>query len=311
MSTSLGVAIPLSFLAAATFATSSVLQQRAARQAPEKESLSWRLIIDLARKPSWLAGMGGNVLAFLLQAAALGFAPVAFVEPVIGTEIAIALPIAARLRHVRLGFREWAGAGCVVAGVGTFLALVQATGGNSHPALSSWAEAAGPALLVAGAAVLLARGPEGPRRAMSLAVSAGCFFAVVTLITQSAVQLIGAVGFPAVLENWQPYALAIVAPIGMTIAQSAFQAGPIAFSLPIVDSLEPILAIVLAAVAFGQHVNLTPPHMAGELAGALVAILGLFLLGRSPLVLAVYQQTEREKKKREAKGRQGTSKEAV
>lgn len=74
MKTSLAIAIPLGLLAATVFAGSSVLQQRTARQAPEDESLSWRLLVDLVRRPAWLAGMGGNILAFLLQAVALGFA---------------------------------------------------------------------------------------------------------------------------------------------------------------------------------------------------------------------------------------------
>lgn len=298
MSTNLAIAIPMGLLAAATFATSSVLQQRAARQTPEDESLSWRLIVDLVRRPTWLAGMGGNIVGFVLQATALAFAPVAFVEPVIGTEIAIALPIAARLRHVHLGAREWAGAACVVAGVASFLALCGAAGGDSNPALSRWALAAGPALAAAGVMVLLARGPEGPKRASLLAVSAACMFAVVALLTQSFVQLIGTRGIPGVLETWQPYALAVVAPVGLTIAQSAFQAGPLAMSLPVVDSLEPVLAVLLAALAFGQNINLSPSHLAGEIAAAILAVLGLFLLGRSPLVLSVYEQTEKEKKKK-------------
>jgi drug/metabolite transporter (DMT)-like permease len=288
----------MGLLAAATFATSSVLQQRAARQTPEEDSLSWRLIVDLVRRPKWLAGMGGNILGFVLQAVALAFAPVAFVEPVIGTEIVIALPIAARLRHVSLGRREWGGALCVVAGVASFLALCGAAGGNSDPALARWAMAGGPALLASGLAVLFARGPEGPKRASLLAVSAACAFAVVALLTQSFVQLLSSRGIPAVLETWQPYALLCVAPIGLTIAQSAFQAGPLAMSLPVVDSLEPILAVLLAAVAFGQNINLTPSHLTGEMAAGLLAVTGLFLLGRSPLVLSVYEQTEKEKKNR-------------
>ncbi|MGH9296748.1 MAG: DMT family transporter, partial [Acidimicrobiales bacterium] len=51
------VAIPVAITAAGTFAVSAVLQQRSARLAPADESLSWRLLIDLLREPSWLAGM--------------------------------------------------------------------------------------------------------------------------------------------------------------------------------------------------------------------------------------------------------------
>ncbi len=295
MGTQFAVAIPAALAAAATFAVSAVLQQRAARQAPEGESLSWRLIADLLHRKTWLAGMGCVLLGYLLQAVAFGFAPIAVVEPVVGVELVLALPLAARLKRTRLGGREWAGAGLVMFGVGTFLALSSPVGGNAEPALGSWGEVALPAL--AGAAVCLgvAKVTRGPRRATLLALVAGVVFGVMALLTQSLVELLTTSGFAAIFESWQLYALAIAGPLGFTIAQSAYQAGPLALSLPVIDSLEPSVSVVLAAFLFGQRISLAPLHLGGEMLGGALAIVGIFLLARSPLVLAVYEQTEQRK----------------
>jgi drug/metabolite transporter (DMT)-like permease len=288
----LAVAFAAAFVAAGVFAVSAVLQQRAARAAPTGESLSWRLIVDLLHRRIWLAGMGCVLVGYVLQAAAFALAPVAFVEPVIGIEVVLALPLAARLKRRRLGRREWVGAGAVVVGVGGFLALCDAAGGNTEPSLVKWAIVAGPTVALSVLAVLVGRMAPGTLRPPLLAVGAGLSFALMALLTQSAVHLLAKGGLPALFESWQVYAVAVAGPVAFTIAQSAYQAGPLAMSLPVLDSLEPCAAVVLAAVAFRQHVSLEATHLVGELTCAAVAVAGIFLLARSPLVLSIYEQSE-------------------
>ena len=116
------LAVPLSLVGAGSFAVSSVLQQSDARDRPAEESMSWRLIADLVRHRNWLIGMACVLIGFALEAMALSFAPVAVVEPLIATELVLALPIASRLRKRRLGWREWLRRGGSKRGVGMFLA---------------------------------------------------------------------------------------------------------------------------------------------------------------------------------------------
>lgn len=301
----LAATIPLGLGAAASFAVSSVLQQRAARAEPESESLSWQLIAHLLRRPLWAAGMGFVVVAFGLQAAALAFGPVADVEPLIAAELVFALPLAARIRRRRLGPREWAAAGAVAGGVAGFLWAAGPSGGNPEPALLTWAEAALPCAAAAVLAVVAARGPESPRRAVLLATAAGVLFGLLALVTQSFVVLIGT-GTRAAFSSWQPYVLVTLGVVGFTVAQSAYQSAPLAVSLPILDSLEPVVAVVLASVAFGQKVDLAPGHLALEATGAVLAITGIVTLARSPLVLSVYEQQQAAKD-----GAQPTQREAA
>ena len=294
--THVALAVPAAMLAAGSFAVSAVLQQRAAREAPDEESISLRLILDLARQKTWLAGVVCVVVAYGLQAFAFAEAPIALVEPLVGLELVIALPLAARWRSKRLGVREWTGALFVVLGVGGFLAVSNPAGGNPEPSLVKWAVVVAPVALAVVLAVGLARMPKGPARAAMLAVGAGLTFALTALVTQSLVRLLGTDGISTAVVSWQFYALLVIGPLGFVIGQNAYQAGPLAVSLPIMDSLEPTMAIILAAIAFSEHVSLQLAHLAVELGGAALAIAGICLLGTSPLVHAVYAQTEREKR---------------
>lgn len=290
----LGAALPLAVSAAGGFAVSAVLQQRAARSAPESESLSPRLLFDLVRRSSWLVGIGCLVVAYVLQAAALAFSDVSVVQPLIILELAFALPLAMRLRHQRAGFREWLGVACVVLGVGAFVGLAGDSPGNPEPGLESWGVAVVPSAAVVVGMIVFARGPESPRRAALLAVAAGVTNGLLALVTKSMVTLLRQ-GITAVLSSWQLYVVIAFGVLGLLIAQSAFQAAPLALSLPIIDALEPTVAIVLATIAFKEPLASSEAGLAGEMFGGLLAVAGVFILGHSPLILSIYERTEQRK----------------
>ena len=288
----LAVAVALALAAAASFAISSALQQGEARKAPPNESLSWRLIADLLRRKNWLAGLGCVVLGFGLQAVALDLAPIALVEPILATELLFAIPLARHLHHHRrMGRREWIGAAAVAGGVALFLTISSPKGGNPEPGMLKWSTMCLPVIILAGCAIAIARGPETPRRATLLAGAAGLIFAVQALMTQSLVVLWER-GFVHALSSWQPYALAVVGAVGFTVAQSAYQSGPLSLSLPIIDALEPSGSVILASLTFGQALSLSDEGLGLECLGALVALIGIVLLGRSPVVLGIYQEEE-------------------
>jgi drug/metabolite transporter (DMT)-like permease len=288
------LAVPLALSGAASFAVSAVLQQRDARETPAAESLSWRLIADLLHRRTWLAGMGCFLLGFVFQATALSFAPVAVVEPLIATELVLALPLASRLRKRQLGPREWLGAAAVSIGVGIFMAVSSPQGGNPEPSIATWLSVGLPVVAAAGCAIALAGKQETPRRAVMLATAAGLCFALLALVLQSVVTLF-ARGPVLAFTSWQPYFLAGFGPMAFTVAQSAYQAAPLAISLPVIDSLEPTGAVVLSVLAFRQSLSLDPISLALESFGGLVALVGIFLLGRSPLVLSIYESQQNKK----------------
>jgi hypothetical protein len=74
---------------------------------------------------------------------------------------------------------------------------------------------------------------------------------------------------------------------GLLLAQTAFRSGPLAISLPLIDVGEPLVASLVAVMAFGERLGSLTVTMSTELAlaGAIVAG-GVILLDRSPLVQA-------------------------
>ena len=316
----------LALSAAATFAVSAVLQQRAARKVPATESLGFGMFVDLVRQPEWLAGTASMVAGYCLQAVALSFGNVSFVAPLIVSELVFALPLAARSERRRPGGREWLGAAGVVIGVGMFLLAASPRGGHPDPALAAWGLMILPCAVVVAAAVALAQrtlpanpssyravpgdvwsnmageGAARPGRAGAaeaddgassqrgalLAVAAGVTFGLLAVFTKSVTYLVQHHG-AGVLVSWQLYALVGIGIFGFLLSQNAYQAAALRNSLPVIDAVEPTVAVLLAAAVFGEHLSHSPESLAFEALGAAIALGGVFLVGRSPLVLSIYQ----------------------
>lgn len=278
-------------VAAVCFALSAVLQQQSARAAPKSESLHFRLLLSLARRRSWLAGVGLMNLAYALESLALGLGNVTLVEPVIVTELVFALVIGARIRGRRAGPQEWIGAIFVVGGVTAFLA---AAGPGSRrigplPSIGDWLIALVPCAVVVVCGLLLARHARPWSRAGLLGAVAGVAFGLLAVLTRVSVSLFELRGAVGLFSSWEPYLLLLLGLGGFIISQSAYQAAPLAGSLPLIDACEPVTAVVIAATILGERIDLSPGAIAFEGLGAALAISGVFLLGRSPVVIATYQ----------------------
>jgi drug/metabolite transporter (DMT)-like permease len=97
------VDIVLALVAALLFALGSVLQQKAGLDAPEASAgSSSGLLLRVARKPVWLAGIAADALGFIGQAVALTVGRLAVVQPLLATSMVFALPLGQRLTAQRI-----------------------------------------------------------------------------------------------------------------------------------------------------------------------------------------------------------------
>ena len=278
------IAVVLALCAAVCFALGSLVQQGAARQSHGR-ALRLGLLVALARDRRWLAGLALTVFSFGLQAAALAFGPLALVQPLATLDVLFALPLIARLNRRPLTRRSIIGGLCVAAGMAVFVAVSPPTNGVGTPGLTAWV----PALIGAGALTVLcgfaALRARGSARVIVLAAAAAVIYGVLDALTKSTVDMLPTRGL-GVLTTWEPYALGVAGILGGLFGQSAFNAGPLSLSLPVIDTVEPTAAVVLAAVVFHERLARSPWELALQLAGAAVAVTGIALLSHSSVVVA-------------------------
>jgi drug/metabolite transporter (DMT)-like permease len=284
-----GTSIFCALIAAVSFAFAAVMQQESTQTVGADKSLTAGLLLELLRHPKWLLGGAAMLAGFGMQAVALSFGPVAVVQPVVVTELAFAIPFGIIRRHRRAGLREWSGIVAVMCGVSIFIAVASPSNGIQNPPTTQWIESLVPVAGVAVIAVALGAARKGPKRAMFLGSAAGLAFGTLSVLTKAVTHLLSSDLLKAFV-TWQVYVTIGVGIVALTVSQSAYQAGPLPYSMPFVGVLEPVVAVIIGDTVLGEQIQESSGQFALELAAAAIAVVGIVLLTTSQTVLSIYEE---------------------
>ncbi len=279
------IAIVLAVSAGFAYALASVLQQRAASEAPPELSLRPGLLLALVKRPMWLFGTVVDGAAYALEAASLAFGSIIVVQPLLVSGLLWALPLTTIGRPERVTRREWIPAIALVAGLAVFVTVGDPHGGRSQASSLAWILTMLALSVPVVLAVTAARGAPPGRRALLLAFAAGCVYGLTAALTKSTLDLLDG-GVLELFTHWQPYVLVAVGFVGFLLNQSAFQAGHLAASLPAMAVTDPVVGCVIGVTLFGETLGATGPLAITATAVAIVVMtVATVSLARSPLVV--------------------------
>jgi hypothetical protein len=279
------IAVIAALLAAFCFAVAALVQQTVARATGADDVMHPRLLLDLARRPRWLAGIALDALSFFILALALAFGPLALVQPLASLDVLFALPLIARRQGRRLTLQDAVGAVTVAAGIVIFLTVATPTGGVKVPSLAAWAPVFVAASALSAVTALAGLRVTGKARVIWLAVAAGSVYGVLAALTKATVDVVASHGVGA-LATWEPWALLLCGIAGALLGQSAYSSGALSLSLPVLDTLAPIIAVVIAATVFDEKLASSTWQLGLQLAGGALAVAGIAVLSRSSIVTA-------------------------
>ena len=243
---------PVGVVAALCLAVGYVLQQRAAATAPLAEVLHWRLLLDLLRRRTWLAGLAFAIVGQVLAAWALALAGLAVVEPLLSTNLLFAFAVASRLGRHRAPAPELIGAVLVSAALGGFLLAADP---HRNPAPESPFGLVVVALAASTAVVLVlvvvGRRRGGRTEAVLLSIGAGILLGLQDAATRQ-----------ALLGDWTHafhslWSLVVIgtAVLSLLLLQSAFRLGDLPWSLPPLVAAEPVAGIAVGVGVLGDRVD--------------------------------------------------------
>ncbi|MEV6793347.1 DMT family transporter [Streptomyces sp. NPDC051320] len=278
------LSVLLAVLAAVANAAASVLQRKAARDRPESENLSWRLLLSLLHRPVWFAGILSVIAGFLLQAVALSNGRLSVVEPVLVLELPVTLLLSALVFRSRLGVREWGASAAMAAGLAGLLYFLSPSEGSSADVSGPlWALASCVNLLLVGALVWWARTtPPGARRAALLGVATGCGFGFTAALIKGMTRTYSQ-GIATLFTSWQVYAMIVAGAGAMFLLQSAMQAGRLLATQPGLTMADPVVSILWGVLVFDEEVRGGLFIILSVVAAAVVAA-AVIVLTRSPLL---------------------------
>ncbi|MEO7059279.1 MAG: DMT family transporter [Lapillicoccus sp.] len=253
---------------AAFFSLATALKHRSASQMPHMDRLSPGRIVGYVwatlKNPLWLGGIAADVFGLALQVYALHIGPLSVVQPLLVSAVLFSLVVAHRIAGTRVSRREVLLGSVLVVAVAGFLVVSGAfeiREGRTH-FWSTVIASVVAVLIVLGCVIGARRGRQDPTRsrraAALLGVAAGTIYACTAALIKSCTHVLQLHGLVGLLTTWQPYVLLIAGATGLFLAQMAFQAGPLAASLPATATTDPLASVALGLVIFHERLHSDP-----------------------------------------------------
>ncbi len=207
----------------------------------------------LVRQPLWWAGTFAAIAGYVFQAMALAHGSLLLVQPLLVSSLLFALPLSAALCRQRISRVQWGWAMLLTAALAVFLLVGQPHEGHNRPPIPAWTLALAITVPSVIACVIAAHRAAGRTRAMLLGVAVAVLLGMIAVVTKVCTHRYSMGGWHALMAVPAPYVLVALAVAVTVVQNSAFHAGALQASVPIMLVGEPIVAVVLGVVVLGEH----------------------------------------------------------
>jgi drug/metabolite transporter (DMT)-like permease len=274
------IAVVSALLAAFWAAVGIVVRQRAAQEVPPDKGMSGTMVTTIFTDPLWWAGTLAAAAGYVFQALALAHGSLLLVQPLLVSSLLFALPLSARVRHQRISGAEWGWATLLTAALAVFVLVGQPREGQDRPSVPAWSLALAVTVPLVIACVIAAWRAFGRVRAILLAIPVAVLLGMIAVLTKICTRRFAVGGWHGLLTVPAPYALVALAALLTVIQQSAFHAGALQASVPIMLVGEPIVAVLLGVVVLGEHLAVRGSAGAALVMAVLVMVTASIALGR-------------------------------
>lgn len=274
-------AAAVAFASACAVALSTSLQHRIAGHAPASAQHSFGVLSFVVTKPVWLLGIVIGAVAFVLHAAALRLGSIALVQPILITGVVLSVVVRHALDRSLPSGRELRSVLVTALGLATFLVVADPAPSTDPP--DHGAALLGTMLCLGLAALVTwgsAHAPHPRSQALLLGIAAGIVFGLVAALIKLAVSDLEN-GLANLLTSWSPYVLAAAGVCAMAVNQRAYNLAPLSMSMPVLNIVDVLVAIVLGIWVFGEAPAHTPLAHIVQAAALTCMVVGLHRIART------------------------------
>ncbi len=229
----------------------AVMMQHVATTAGARRGWAW--VHRVVRHPLWLLGWVGMVGSLVFQAVALHAGPMSLVQPLLVSELVIALVLRRLWRRQRLSARAWTSAAVTTLALATVLVVMDPRGVAHAPTRAAWVTTTVASVFAVVGLVLVARGAGPVRRAASFATATAVLWALEATFIKSATDILVAGGVAGLLTSWPLYALVVAGLGGLTTEQLALREGPLRVSQPLIVIVDPLVSVLYGVGLFHER----------------------------------------------------------
>jgi len=272
--------ILFALLTSFTNALAVTLQHIASTSDVEKSS-GWKFVKYLLRSPLWLLGWLALCGSLIFQALALHFGPLALVQPILVTELILALVLRQFWIHQSIRGVTWLAAVVTGAGLVTFLVVASPHGGSFLPRSSAWTVPSVVCVAVIALLIVLAQRGSPARRAALFASATAVMWALEATFIKATTDTISALGFGGMFTRWPVYALIVGGIVGLLCEQAALHVGPLSVSQTFIVIVDPIVSVALGIWLYRERLHHGALHITIGVVAFSVMCAGIVALTRT------------------------------
>ncbi|WP_426560577.1 DMT family transporter [Angustibacter sp. McL0619] len=275
MDVSSWVAAAVALAAAVCFGWSTALMHHGASGAsPGSRGIA--LLRHVFTQWKWLIGLAASLFGLALHTVALGLGSLTLVQPIVVTGLFFSLVFRDALDRHWPSRRTLTWGAVTAAGLAVFLAATGSSNGTDLPDDRGAAVLIGLGLI--GAAVAWNLAPRRPVRSGLLLGTAGGI--VFGLMAGSLKATTGAWAHHELFTSWPLYAAVTIGLTGFLLNQHLYHRSRLADSIPMLNLVNPLVALVFGVVVFDERPRSNPLAVLLECVGLAAVLLGIFFLGR-------------------------------
>lgn len=281
------LAIFLAVIASGCFALGATAQHLGVERnfaaeggAADDRALTLRRLLKLLVTPMWIGGLALIGVGAALHVVGLSMAPLAVIQPVGILAVPFSILLANRIYHTHTTGKMWASVALTVAGIVAFTyASAQSTGAGEAPTWHGLLVSSGVIWGVSIVLALLAWRARGILSCLWWALAGACLYglgsAYIKVLTMEFHH--GLTGTTFLVSA--ALLLAAYAAGGWMI-QQGYASGPAPIVVGCMTTLDPIVAVLFGLFVLREARAVHPLFDLAMLAGAIAAIVGVFLLSK-------------------------------
>lgn len=274
------LAVLLALASALTVGLSTSVQHRAAGEAPASITGGAGLLAHLASRPIWWFGQALGFVALVFHALALGFGPIALVQPIAIMGMVFAPPIRAAMSRHRLPRQEALAVVLTFVGLVVFLLATAPRESEVTSGPGTFTLIGTLAVVALGLVSVSRRVGDLTARATVLGCAAGLLFGSVAVSLKIAVHALSDGGVAGFLASPATYACIGLGVAGLAINQLSYRCARLSASMPALNIVNVLVALLFGYLVFEEVPRHTPVALVVELAAAALIGWGLLRLAR-------------------------------
>lgn len=235
------------------------------------------LLRHLLVQPRWLIGMFASLAGLGLHALALKLGSLAVVQPLVVTGLVFAFIFRAVLDRERLSHKLMGWVLLTAFGIAVFLLGARSTSSAAVPSGRIAALFLVAGVVVATLAWVFAGWVRPNHAGLLLGISGGVVFGLIAGVLKA---VTGSSGLLSIFTTWPVYVLVGLGLTGFVINQRAYSSAPLASSLPVLNVVNPVIAVIFGVLVFDERPSRQLSQLLLELTGLIVVLVGVAFLAR-------------------------------